>query len=253
MDLGLRGRVVLVTGGSKGIGAAIGRGFAEEGARVALCARGPEELEATAAELRGAGAEVLAIPADLLQEGEAERVVRETEAAFGAVDVLVNNLGGGSSEDSEKAWEFTFDINLGVARRACRAAIPGMKQRQRGVLILVSSISGWQVGGSSPAYSAAKAAEIMYARSLARELAPHKIRALSVAPGSILFPGGGWEKRQQRAPEKVDAFVQSAMPLGRFGTPEEVADVVVFLASERASLVTGACIAVDGCQLQPSM
>jgi 3-oxoacyl-[acyl-carrier protein] reductase len=253
MDLGLKGKVALVTGASKGIGAAIARGFAEEGARVALCARGVDALEATAAGLRAAGAEALALPADLLQPGEVERVVQQTEAAFGAVDVLVNNLGGGSSEDSEQAWEFTFDINLGAARRACRAVLPGMKLRRDGVLVFISSISGWQVGGSSPAYSAAKAAEIHYARSLARSLAPHGIRALSVAPGSILFPGGGWERRQQADPDRIAAFVQAALPMGRFGTPQEVADVVVFLSSRRASLVTGASVAVDGCQILPSV
>ncbi len=253
MDLGLTGRVVLVTGASKGIGKAIARAFVAEGARVAICARGREELEATAAGLRADGGEVVAIAADLLAAGETERVVRETEAALGAVDVLINNLGGGKSADTEEAWQFTLDVNLGVARRACRAVIPAMQRQGRGVLILIGSISGTLAGGSSPAYSVAKAAEAMYTRSLALQLAPHGVRALTVSPGSIEFPGGGWEQRRQADPARIERFEREAMPRGRFGTPDEVASVVVFLASDRASLVNGANIAVDGAQLRPSV
>jgi 3-oxoacyl-[acyl-carrier protein] reductase len=252
MDLSLSGKIALVTGGSRGIGQAIARGLAREQVRVAICARTPADLEATAASLRAEGAAVLALPADLLAPGEAERVVAATVAHFGGLDILVNNLGGGRSEDTAEAWAYTYEVNLGVATRTSRAAIPTMKEQGRGVIILISSISGWQTGGS-PAYGAIKAAEIRYARGLAVELAPHGIRALSVAPGSIDFPGGGWERRREANPQGIATFVKEAMPLGRFGTPEEVADVVVFLASDRARLVTGACIQVDGAQLKPSL
>ncbi len=128
-----------------------------------------------------------------------------------------------------------------------------MRERRRGVILIIASISGWQAGGSNPAYNAAKAAEIIYARSLAQDLGPFGIRVNAVSPGSILFPGGGWERRRQRDPERIARFVAEDMPLGRFGTPEEVANVVTFLASDRASLVTGANIAVDGCQRRPSI
>jgi 3-oxoacyl-[acyl-carrier protein] reductase len=245
MDLALHGRVALVTGASRGIGAAIARG-------VALCARGEEALQRTASEIEGSGAEVLALQSDLLVAGEPERVTKATIERFGRIDILVNNLGGGRSADTEEAWSFTYEINLGVATRTCRAAIPTMMAQRRGAIIIVSSISGWQSGGSA-AYGAMKAAEIHYARSLARELGPHGIRANAVSPGSILFPGGGWEKKQGEQPEAIAAFVEEAMPLGRFGTPQDVADVVVFLSSDRASFVTGANVAVDGCQLRPTV
>lgn len=252
MDLGLYGRVALVTGGSRGIGAAIARGLAAEGCRVALCARTADTLEATAGALQATGAEVLPLVADLTTPGEAGRVVAETIAHFGALDILVNNLGGGRGGDTDDSWAFTIDVNLGVAVRASRAALPQMRAQGRGVILIIASISGWQVGGSA-AYNAAKAAEIMYARSLAKEVGAEGIRVNAVSPGSIIFPGGGWERRQERDPETIADFIARDMPLGRFGTPEEIANVVTFLASDRASLVTGANIAVDGCQLKPSV
>lgn len=252
MDLGLAGRVALVTGASRGIGAAIAGGLAAEGCRVAICARGEAVLRETAARIGAGGAEVLPLVADLTATGEAERVVGETLARFGQLDILVNNLGGGRADDTDEAWDFTFDVNLGVAVRASRAAIVPMKEQRRGVILLISSVSGWQVGGSA-AYNAAKAAEIMYARSLAKDLGPFGIRANAVSPGSIIFPGGGWERRQQRDPAVIADFIARDMPIGRFGTPQEIANVVVFLASDRASLVTGANVAVDGCQLRPSV
>jgi 3-oxoacyl-[acyl-carrier protein] reductase len=252
MDLGLTGRVALVTGGSRGIGAAIAAQLAAEGCRVAIAARGEEALRETAARIGATGAEVLPIVADLTASGAAEQAVSETIHRFGQLDILVNNLGGGRAGDTDDAWDFTLDVNLGVTVRATRAAVPGMKERGRGVILIISSVSGWQVGGSA-AYNAAKAAEIMYARALAKDLGPFGIRANAVSPGSILFPGGGWERRQQRDPETIADFIARDMPLGRFGTAGEIANVVAFLASDRASLVTGANIAVDGCQLKPSV
>lgn len=252
MDLGLSGRVAVVTGASRGIGAAIAASLAAEGCRVAVVARTAATLQATAERIGASGADVLPIVADLTAAGEAERAVAATIARFGTIDILVNNLGGGRAGDTDEAWDFTLDVNLGVAVRASRAAIPTMKAAGRGVILIVSSVSGWQVGGS-PAYNVAKAAEIMYARTLAKELGPCGIRANAVSPGSILFPGGGWERRQERDPDLIADFIARDMPLGRFGTPEEIADVVTFLASDRASLVTGANIAVDGCQLKPSV
>lgn len=253
MELGLKGKAALVTGASRGIGAAIATGLTAEGCRVAIVARGEEGLTALAEKLRASGAEVLPIAADLTEPDAAERVVKQTEATFGGIDILVNNLGGGTSGEDDAAWLATLDINLLQSVRCCRAAIPGMKVRRAGAITIISSISGSMVGGQPPSYNVAKAAEIMYARTLARDLAPFGIRANTVSPGSIMFEGGGWARRQASHPEEIAEFIARDMPRGRFGTPEEIADVVVFLSSDRASLISGTDLNVDGCQLKPSV
>jgi 3-oxoacyl-[acyl-carrier protein] reductase len=253
LDLGLSGKAALVTGSSRGIGAAIATGLAAEGCRVAIVARGEEGLDALAARLRAAGADVLSIAADLTEPDTAARVVGDVEEAFGRLDILVNNLGGGKMGDDDEAWDFTLDVNLMTAVRCCRAAIPGMKERKAGAIVIISSISGSMVGGSPPSYNVAKAAEIMYARTLARDLASFGIRANTVSPGSIMFEGGGWARRKASHPEEIADFVARDMPRGRFGTPEEIAAVTVFLCSDRASLISGTDINVDGCQLKPSV
>lgn len=252
MDLHLTGKRALVTGASRGIGYAIAAALAAEGVRVALAARTAADVETAAARIRAAGADAVALVGDLTVAADVERVVREAVDAFGGLDILINNVGGGKGGDTDDAWAYTFDVNLNAAVRASRTALPSMKAQRSGVILIVSSVSGWQVGGS-PQYNAAKAAEIMYARSLAKEYGPDGIRVNAVSPGSIMFEGGGWARREERDPEGIAAFIANDMPLGRFGTPEEIANVCVFLCSDRASLVTGANIAVDGCQLKPSI
>jgi len=253
MDLGLTGKSALVTGASRGIGAAIATGLAAEGCRVAIVARSEPDLTMLADRLRATGADILPIAADLTEREAAARVVTATEATFGGVDILINNLGGGQMGDEDEDWLFTLDINLMAAVRCCRASIPGMKARRSGVITIISSISGSMVGGGMPSYNVAKAAEIMYARTLARDLASFGIRANTVSPGSIMFEGGGWARRQESHPEEIAGFIARDMPRGRFGTPEEIADVTVFLSSDRASLISGADINVDGCQLKSSV
>jgi 3-oxoacyl-[acyl-carrier protein] reductase len=253
VDLGLTGKAALVTGASRGIGAAIAAGLAAEGCRVAVVARGDEELAGLADRLRAGGADVLPLVADLTEPPAAAQVVGAVEERFGRLDILVNNLGGGTAGDGDEAWLATLDVNLLQAVRCCRAAIPGMKERRSGVILIVASISGWMVGGGMPSYNVAKAAEIMFARTLGRDLAPFGIRANSISPGSIMFPGGGWARAAADDPTRIADFVARDMPRGRFGAPEEIADVAVFLCSDRAALITGADIHVDGCQLKPSV
>ena len=251
MDLGLSGKVAMITGGSRGIGRAIASGLAAEGCRLSLCARGRTDLEETVRELRAQDADVLPSALDVTDEAAARRWFDETRERFGAVDVLVNNVGGsrpgGNLAASADDWRRGFSLNFFSALDLCRLVVPSMQERQRGCVINIASIYGREWGGPMT-YNAAKAAMISLSKEMARELAPHGIRVNSVAPGSILFSGGSWDRRQKEDPDGIAAFVQRELPAGRFGTPREVADVVVFLASDRANWISGACINVDGCQ-----
>ena len=251
MDLALAGHVALVTGASRGIGKGIAAALAQEGCKLAICARGSETLAETAAELRDSGAEVRTIARDVTEPDSAAHVVGATVAAYGQLNVLVNNVGGNNRtpfpQQSDEEWEEVIGLNLLSGVRMTRAAIPHLAAAGGGSVIFVSSIWGRELGGSA-VYVSTKAAAIGLAASLARELAPQSIRVNSVAPGSIRFPGGSWDRRVHDDPDGMADFVEREIPGGRFGTTEEVGNVVAFLASSRASWVNGTCIPVDGCQ-----
>lgn len=251
MELGLKGKVAVVTGASRGLGRAIAAGFASEGCRLAVCARVREPLEAAADDLRRAGVEVVAVAADVTRDRDAAAFVQRTAEAFGAIDILVNNVGGsrpgGVIEVSDRDWMDILELNLVSTVRMCRLVVPGMQSRRSGRIINIASVFGREWGGSM-IYNAAKAGVISFSKTLSRELAPYGILVNSIAPGSILFPGGNWDRRRRENPEAIARFVKNELPLGRFGRPEEIAHVVVFAASEKASLLSGASIAVDGSQ-----
>lgn len=251
MDLGLKNKVAMISGASRGIGRAIALALAAEGCRLSLCARGREQLDATAHDVRSRAADVLVTSLDVTDEAQARSWVEETQARFGGIDILINNVGGsrpgGNLRASISDWQAGFALNFFSALDLCRLVVPSMQDRRTGCVINIASIYGREWGGPMT-YNAAKAAMISLSKEMARELAPAGIRVNSVAPGSILFPGGLWEQRRTENPEGIAAFVKAELPAGRFGTPEEVADVVAFLASERANWVSGACITVDGCQ-----
>jgi len=253
MDLQLKGKVAIVTGGSRGIGRGIAATLASEGARIVTCARGGSALEAAAQAMRDAGGEVTALPLDLEEPDAGRRLVEAAVTVYGGVDVVVNNVGGNRrkpfEETTDEDWRELFDLNVASAFRVTRAAIPELRKREAGSIVFIASIFGREAGGPGLSiYNTTKSAMISAARIMALELAPEGIRVNSVAPGSIRFPGGSWDRRVKEDPEGMVAFVEENLPLGRFGSVEEVADVVTFLASPRASLVTGTCIPVDGSQ-----
>jgi 3-oxoacyl-[acyl-carrier protein] reductase len=250
MDLGIRDRVAIVTGSSRGLGKASALALAAEGVRVVLNGRTEATLLEAAQEIRAAGGTVEPVAADVSTEGGCTALFDKAQEAFGAIDILVNNAGGGSAADlmsPDSDWSTVIDQMFWSSLRLTRLVVPGMRDRRRGVIIMMSSIYGRELGGSS-SYQVVKSAQLSLGKSLAKQLAPDNIRVVTVAPGSILFPGGSWWRRQQADPEAMARFVAQEMPLGRFGRAEEVGEVVAFLCSERASLVTGASIPVDGCQ-----
>lgn len=251
MDLELRNKVVLITGASRGIGKAIATSFATEGCHLGIIARGLEALEETAENLRRVGAQVVAIATDLTVLADIERSVQQMLAHYGHIDILVHNAGGAKGQDifdtSWQDWQEALALNVLALNTLAKLLIPSMIQQGGGRIITVSSIFGREAGGRM-AYNALKAALISLTKALSRQLAPEKILVNSVAPGSLLFPGSSWERRFQGDPEGMQTFIKNELPLGRFGMPEEVAAVVVFLASSLASLVSGACIPVDGAQ-----
>lgn len=246
MDLGIAGKVALVTAATRGIGLGIARALALEGARVAVVARTEDDVKRVASDLGGLG-----VAADLTTEDGCREAVAATEKALGNVEILVNNLGtrAGLSWQDTGPRELTaaFDGNVISSARMTQLVLPAMIERGWGRVVVITSIWGREAGGF-PAYNAAKAAEISMVKSMARELARTGVTVNAVAPGSVLWEGGGWDRRMKADPAGMDDFIRHEMPMGRLGTVDEVANVVAFVCSRQASLVTGSCIAVDGGQ-----
>ncbi|MEX1195417.1 MAG: SDR family oxidoreductase [Dehalococcoidia bacterium] len=247
MDREPGGRVAIVAGASRGIGRATAVTLAAEGCRVVLAARGEDALREAEAEAQATGAETLAIPCDLTTAADAERLVSATAKHFGRIDALVTSIHFSARGTEDEAWRESFDVLFLPAARLTRLVIPHMQAAGGGAIVHLSSIFGKEAGGQ-PAYNAMKAALISHAKAMALALAPDGIRVNTVAPGSVSAPGGTWWKRQQDDPEAMERFVKENIPLGRFGTAQEIANVVAFLCSPKASWVTGATYVVDGGQ-----
>jgi 3-oxoacyl-[acyl-carrier protein] reductase len=260
MDLGLKDKVVLITGASKGIGKAIAQEFATEGAKVALSARGAEELERAAAEIRQAGGTALAIAADATNAADVKRMVDETVARFGTVHVLVNNAGGIGSfasfeELTDADWLAILDLNIMSAVRATRAVIPQMKRQRWGRIINISSESGIQPDPMMPHYNASKAALNNLTKSLSKAYAKDGILVNTVSPAFIMTPlveemldNLAKQKgvSREQAEREFLAVNRPHIELKRAGRGDEVASAVVYLASEKASYITGTNLRVDG-------
>jgi 3-oxoacyl-[acyl-carrier protein] reductase len=254
MDLQLTDKVAVVTGSSRGLGLASARSLIAEGCRLCICARCPEQLAAAALEVEAVARRpnmIVTVQADVSTPEGIATVIDRTVERFGGLDILVNNVGRAAGSDllgtTDAEWQAAFDETLFPAIRASRLAVPYLKQRGGGSIIMIASIYGREAGGRMT-YNAVKAAEISLSKALSQQLAPANIRVNCVAPGSIMFPGGSWHKRQQADPAAIADMIKRELPFGRFGRAEEVGAVVAFLASTRASWVSGACIPVDGSQ-----
>ena len=250
MDLELAGKVAVVTGSSRGIGRGIAARLVEEGADVVLCARGEDDLEAAVQALRGPGRAV-GVVADVTSSRGATALVAEAVEHFGGLDIVVNSVGGSGARSIEAMDETDLQAVLGKnlfpALNVSRAALPAFRERGGGVIGMVASVWGRE-GGGAPSYNIAKAAEISLAKAMAGDLAKEGIRVFSIAPGSTFFPGGSWERRLREDPEGMATFIERELPWGRLGTVDEIADVMAFLVSPRASWIVGTCVAVDGGQ-----
>jgi 3-oxoacyl-[acyl-carrier protein] reductase len=242
-----KGKRVVVCGGSRGIGRSVALGFAVAGAAVSICARSAGPLEATKAEIAALGVTAHAAPCDLGDRAAVTAYVAAAGEALGGIDVLVNNASGFGSQDTEEHWAQGLSVDVMATVRATHAALPFL-EASRGSIVNVSSISGFRPSIRTPAYAAVKALLVNYTQSQAAMYAAKGIRANAVAPGSIEFPGGSWEARKASDPKLYNAILGS-IPFGRLGTPEEVAEVVLFLASPAARWVTGQTIIVDGGQM----
>ncbi len=256
MDLQLKGKVALVTGGTRGIGLATARLFAQEGCHLGICGRDEDQLRAVEEELRGMGARVCGVVADVTKAEDASRFVDACVSELGGVDVLVNNVGGSAGgptifDTSDEDWHRTFDVTLLHGVRLTQLVAPHMKRRGGGAIVNVSSISGWspQLMGTAQ-YGAAKAAVIFVTERLALEMVSFNVRVNTVSPGSIQNTRG-WESYRKTNPAGYDLYVREGFPMGRLGNPEEVADVIAFMASPRSNWINGRNIPVDGLE-QPT-
>ncbi len=248
MNIDMAGTRAVVAGGSRGIGRAIALAFAEAGAGVSICARGAEALAKAREDIARHGHTAHAATCDLADGEAIPRYIEQAASALGGIDVLVNNASAFGTSDDEAGWSASVSVDLMATVRATRAALPHLEKSDAGAIINISSISGFRASARTPPYGAVKAAILEYTQTTAAQFARKGIRVNCIAPGSIEFPGGTWERVKNTNPNLYGAILRS-IPFGRLGRPEEVARVALFLASPLAGWVTGQNIAVDGGQM----
>ena len=254
IELGLKKQIALVAGSSRGIGLAIAKSLLEEGCRVCLTGRNLVDLNGAATELKKLypAENVLVLAGDLSEKNCAQAVLAYMQDEWGGLDILVANLGNGSGISgwlpSNEEWEGLFNLNLWASIRLAQAVIPAMIARKGGSIAFIGSIAGMEMTTAPLPYSTAKAALIHYSKNLARIVAVHGIRVNTVSPGNIWFEGGTWERHYAANPELVQQYIAAEVPMKRFGLVEEVASLVTFICSPKASFITGACFIADGGQ-----
>lgn len=256
MDLKIKGKYALVTGGTHGIGRSIALALADEGCNVCVCSRNAERVEKTEEELKSKKIDYLSIQADVTLEADIKKVMRQIIDKWGTIHILINNVGGGGrwgseiiEDTEEKVWEEVYEKNVLSTIRFTKLAIPYMRKQKWGRIVTITSIFGREAGGR-PWFAMAKTAQTSFMKSLAIKhyLTKDGITFNSVAPGAIMIPETGWEKSLRENPKEIEEFIKRDLPLGRFGASEEIANVVVFVCSEKASLLNGVSIPVDGGQ-----
>jgi len=254
MDLNIKGKYALVTGGGRGIGRATALALAEEGCNVAICALEQEEIEKTLEQIKERGVMGIGLVADVTNPANVEKVIKTVVDDWKTIHILINNVGGGGKrvatpveETSEEVWLETYNINALAAVRFTRKAIPFMKKQKWGRIVTIASLQGRE-GGGRPWYNMAKSAEISLMKTLAmdKNLSSLGITFNSIAPGAIIFPGNEWDVFRQENPGEFAKVIEAKHPIGRLGAPGEIGAVVAFLCSEKAALINGACLAVDG-------
>jgi len=249
MDLGLKGKKALVTGGTRGIGRAIVEQLAEEGCDIALCARSPGPLAETVAALKTKGVRAIGGAIDVVDLAALRGWVAESAASLGGVDIFVANVSALAQGMDEDSWRRGFEIDVMATVFGIEAALPFLEKSSAGTIVAVGSTAMAEIYGPTRSYAAVKATLVPYVKGLARNLAPKNIRANMVSPGNVYFKGGVWDIAEQRNPEFFKSMI-ARNPTGRMGTPQEVSNAVVFLASPRASFITGTNLIVDGALTQ---
>lgn len=256
MDLGLKGKVAVISGGTHGIGRAIALALVDQGCRVAVFSRTQERVDETLALVKKRGGEALGFKADATSKEDISRVVREVTARWNTVHILVNNVGGGGSWGKEEVevtdeavWQEVYEKNAMAAVRLTMRVIPFMRKQKWGRVVTITSIFGREAGGR-PWFTMAKAAQSAMMKTLAKKayLVQDGITFNSVAPGAVMIPDTGWAKMAKERPQELEDFIGRELPLGRLGTPEEIADIVTFVCSTQAAYLNGASIPVDGGQ-----
>jgi 3-oxoacyl-[acyl-carrier protein] reductase len=248
MKIDITGQRAIVAGGSRGIGRAIALAFAEAGAAVSICARGADQLAATREEIARYGGAAHSAVCDLSDAAAIPLYIEEAAAVLGGIDILINNASGFGGSDDEAGWAASIAVDLLATVRATRAALPFLEKSDAGAIVNISSISGFRASVRTPPYGAVKAAILEYTLTQAAAFARKGIRVNCIAPGSIEFPGGTWDRAKSNNPDLYGRILRS-IPFGRLGHPEEVAQVALFLCSPLASWVTGQNVAVDGGQM----